>query len=54
MIRSEHTKYMSNEELNSLQKNIKNMTVDELKIFRNSFDPDSMGFNGREAVDDEN
>lgn len=35
-------------------KPIKDMTPEELKAFRNSFDPDSMGFDGQEADTDEN
>jgi hypothetical protein len=32
-------------------KPIKEMTAEELKIFRNSFDPDSMGYDGKEGAD---
>lgn len=53
MIRSEHTKNFTDNEINTLQNKIMNMTPDELKNFRNSFDPDLMGFNGKEAIDDE-
>lgn len=50
MIRSEHTQNFSEEELSTLQEDIQNMTEEELKEFRNSFDPDEMGFVGEEAV----
>lgn len=29
------------------------MTDEELKLFRTSFDPDMMGFDGAEGIDDE-
>lgn len=29
------------------------MTEEELKLFRTSFDPDMMGFDGAEGIDDE-
>lgn len=29
------------------------MTEEELKLFRTSFDPDRMGFDGAEGIDDE-
>ena len=29
------------------------MTEEELKAFRTSFDPDEMGFNGTEGIDEE-
>ena len=35
-------------------KPIDQMTDEELKEFRNSKDPDSMGFDGKEGVPDEN
>ena len=33
-----------------LQEKVSNMTEEELKEFRNSLDPDSMGFFGEESV----
>jgi len=53
MVKSEHTQYMSIEELNQLQKEIRYMSSERLKEFRNSFDSDSMGFIGEEAISDE-
>lgn len=34
-------------------KPVEEMTGEELKAFRTSFDPDSMGFDGEEGVDEE-
>lgn len=50
MLNSEYTKYMSEEEQIALQKKIDNMTPEELREFRNSMDPDSMGFSGEESI----
>lgn len=36
-----------------LPKPVEDMTPEELKAFRNSLDPDSMGFDGEEAGDNE-
>ena len=47
-IRSEHTKDMTAEELQALQKKVAEMTPEQLKEFRNSKDADSMGFFGKE------
>lgn len=52
-MRSEHTKNMSDKEIQILQKNVAEMTEEELVEFRNSFDPDEMGFDGKEGVEDE-
>lgn len=49
-ISSENTKNMNSNEIAELQKKVENMSSDELKNFRNSFDPDSMGFDGEEGV----
>lgn len=35
------------------EKPIDEMTEEELKAFRTSFDPDMMGFDGEEGADDE-
>jgi hypothetical protein len=35
------------------EKAIDEMTEEELKVFRNSFDPDMMGFDGDEGADEE-
>lgn len=50
MLNSEYTKHMTEEEQQELQKKINKMTPEELKEFRNSMDPDSMGFDGEEAI----
>ena len=50
MLSSEHLKGMSEEEQQELQKKINKMTPEELKDFRNSMNPDSMGFDGEEAI----
>lgn len=34
-------------------KPIEEMTPEELKEFRNSFDPDTMGFDGKEGCDED-
>lgn len=35
------------------EKPVEEMTEEELKAFRTSFDPDMMGFDGEEGVDEE-
>ena len=35
------------------EKPVSEMTEEELKAFRTSFDPDEMGFDGTEGVDEE-
>lgn len=49
-ILSEHTKDMTPEEITELQAKIEAMTEEELKEFRNSMNPDNMGFFGEESV----
>lgn len=41
---------MTESELATLQKHVAEMSEDELAEFRNSFDPDEMGFSGEEGV----
>lgn len=53
VLRSEHTKDMSHEELAELQEKVGQMSEEELKAFRNSMNPDDMGFFGEESVDDD-
>lgn len=53
VLRSEHTKDMSPEELAGLQEKVGQMSEEELKAFRNSMNPDDMGFFGEESVDDD-
>ncbi len=48
VIKSEHTKNMTPEEIEALQQEVAGMTPEELKAFRNSKDADSMGFWGKE------
>lgn len=52
VLRSEHTKDMNPEELAELQEKVGQMSEEELKAFRNSMNPDDMGFFGEESVDD--
>lgn len=35
------------------EKEVSEMTAEELKAFRTSFDPDEMGFDGIEGIDEE-
>jgi hypothetical protein len=49
---SEQTKDMTQEELQELQAKVAGMTPEELKEYRNSQDPDSMGFWGEESGSD--
>lgn len=51
-ILSEHTKDMTDQEQKELQEKVKGMTPEELKAYRNSFDPDTMGFFGGEGHED--
>ena len=53
VLRSEHTKDMSPEEHAELQEKVGQMSEEELKAFRNSMNPDDMGFFGEESVDDD-
>ena len=39
--------------LNEPVKNIDEMTEDELMAFRNSFNPDMMGFDGTEGIEED-
>lgn len=51
MVISEATKEMPAIELLGIQENLKNSDYMEIKRFRESFDPDEMGFtDGREGV----
>lgn len=52
-MKSEHTKNMQPEELAALRKTVESMNDEELAEFRNSFDPDKMGFDGEEGAIDE-
>lgn len=49
-MKSEHTKNLQPEELSKLKENVAAMNDDALEEFRNSFDPNKMGFNGEEGV----
>ena len=49
-ILSEYTKDMTPEQREELQEKVSNMTEYALKEFRNSLDPDNMGFFGEESV----
>lgn len=47
---SEKTKNLTQKELVMIRRNVENMTDEELEVFRNSFEPDEMGFNGEEGA----
>ena len=47
---SEHTKKLQPEELAKLKEDVAAMDDDALAEFRNSFDPDTMGFSGEEGA----
>ncbi len=49
-ILSVHTKDLTPEQVAELQGKVGSMTEEELKEFRNSLDPDSMGFFGEECI----
>jgi hypothetical protein len=51
-ILSEHTAELSPEEREKLRLEILQMSEDELKVYRNSVDPDKMGFSGEEGTDE--
>jgi hypothetical protein len=51
-ILSEHTAELSPEEREKLGIEILEMSEDELKTYRNSVDPDKMGFAGEEGADE--
>ena len=53
VLRSEHTKDMSPEELAELQEKVGHMSEQELKANRNSMNPEDKGFFGEESVDDD-
>lgn len=50
-ILSEYTRDMAPEQKAELEEKVSSMTEEELKEFRNSLDPDSMGFYGEESVE---
>jgi hypothetical protein len=52
MVLSEQTKEMSVEDISALQDKVKEMNKTELKKYLKTIDPDMMGFNGKEGVDD--
>lgn len=53
MIKSEATKNMSMDDALKMRDIVSKMNPLELKQFRNSYDPDIMGFYGEEAADEE-
>lgn len=53
MIKSEVTKNMPMDDVLKMQDIVSKMNPLELKQFRNSYDPDIMGFYGEEAADEE-
>ena len=50
MMKSEHTKNLQPEELYKLKESVGAMDDNTLEEFRNSFDPDKMGFSGEEGA----
>lgn len=48
-MKSEHTKNLQTKELSKLKEDVAAMDEDALAEFRNSFDPDKMGFSGEEG-----
>jgi hypothetical protein len=50
---SEYTKDMSYYQLHGIRLDASKMTEEELKEFRNSFNPDEMGFAGDEGIGDD-
>lgn len=48
-ILSEHTKDMTLDQTEELRQKTESMTDEERKAFRNSFNPDEMGFFGEEG-----
>lgn len=49
-MKSENTKNLQYEELSKLKEDVAAMDGDALAEFRNSFDPDKMGFHGEEGT----
>lgn len=49
-MKSEHTKDLQPEELSKLKEDVAAMDGDALAEFRNSFEPDEMGFSGEEGA----
>ena len=49
---SKQTKEMSDEDIPALQDKVKEMNKTELKKYLETIDPDMMGFDGKEGVDD--
>lgn len=49
-MKSEHTKNLQPDELEKLKSDVAAMDDDALTEFRNSFDPDKMGFSGEEGA----
>lgn len=52
MIKSEATKNMSTDDILKMQDIICKMNALELKQFRNAYNPNMMGFCGKEAADE--
>lgn len=47
MVKSQVTKEMSAAQLKEIQENLKNVSYKEIRRFRDSFNPNDMGFSGR-------
>lgn len=50
ILKSEYTKKLSDEEIVQLQRQIADMSPDDLEDFRSNLDPDLMGPYGKEAM----
>lgn len=46
-VKSVNTRDLTKTEINKIDEKVKEMTVQELRQFRESFDADEMGFSGR-------
>ena len=46
-VKSVNTRDLTSAELERIDSNVKEMTIQELRQFRESFDADEMGFSGR-------
>lgn len=54
IILSEHTAAMSETDRAAMEARVGEMNAEELKQFRNGFDPDTMGFSEEEGTEHEN
>lgn len=52
MVKSEQMKCMDDLDTECYQHRIKQMSKEELQEFRGNFNPDEMGFSGKEGIDE--